>query len=63
MTAPQWLYLSKLRNNTLKFDSNFSNTLNKNSTNNTYATDDSLAQSDKEERIIDWLESRGINDG
>ena len=63
MTAPQWSYLSKLRNDTLKFDSNFANILNKNSTNNSYATDDSLTQSDKEERIIDWLESHGINDG
>ena len=63
MTAPQWSYLSKLRNDTLKFDSNFANTLNKNSTNNSYTTDDALTQSDKEERIIDWLESHGINDG
>ena len=63
MTAPQWSYLSKLRNDTLKFDSNFANTLNKNSTNNSYTKDDALTQSDKEERIIDWLESHGINDG
>ncbi|HTH22287.1 MAG TPA: ATP-binding protein, partial [Nitrososphaeraceae archaeon] len=62
MAAPQWSYLSKLRNDTLKFDSNFA-TLNKNSTNNSYTTDDALTQSDKEERIIDWLESHGINDG
>jgi signal transduction histidine kinase len=63
MTAPQWSYLSKLRNDNLKFDSNFTNTINKNSTNNSYTTDDALTQSDKEERIIDWLESHGINDG
>jgi signal transduction histidine kinase len=63
MTAPQWSYLSKLRNDTLKFDSNFANTLNKNTTNNSYTKDDALTQSDKEERIIDWLESHGINDG
>jgi signal transduction histidine kinase len=63
MTAPQWSYLSKLRNDTLKFDSNFANTLNKNSTNNSCTKDDALTQSDKEERIIDWLESHGINDG
>ena len=61
MTPTQWSYLSKLRNDTLKFDSNFANTLNKNSANNT--TDDALTQSDKEDRIIDWLESHGINDG
>ena len=36
MTATQWSYLSKLRNDTLKFDSNFANTLNKNSANNSY---------------------------
>ncbi|MGB7677646.1 MAG: ATP-binding protein [Nitrososphaeraceae archaeon] len=64
MTATQWSYLSKLRNDTLKFDSNFANTLNKNSANNSYTTDDdALTQSDKEDRIIDWLESHGINDG
>jgi signal transduction histidine kinase len=63
MTAPQWSYLSELRNDTLKFDSNFANTLNKNSTNNSYTKDDALTQSDKEERIIDWLESHGVKDG
>ena len=63
MTATQWSYLSKLRNDTLKFDSNFANALNKNSANNSYTTDDALTQSDKEDRIIDWLESHGINDG
>ena len=64
MTATQWSYLSKLRNDTLKFDSNFANTLNKNSANNSYTTDDdALTQSDKEDRIIDWLESHGISDG
>ena len=63
MTAPQWSYLSKLRNDTLKFDSNVANTLNKNSTNNSYTTDDALTQSEKEDQIIDWLESHGINDG
>ena len=59
MTAPQWSYLSKLRNETLKFDSN----LNKNSTNNSYTMDDALTQSEKEDQISDWLESHGINDG
>jgi signal transduction histidine kinase len=63
MTTTQWSYLSKLRNDTLKFDSNFANALNKNSPNNSYTTDDALTQSDKEDRIIDWLESHGINDG
>ena len=63
ITAPQWSYLSKLRNDTLKFDSNLTNTLNKNSTNNSYSTDDALTQSEKEDQISDWLESHGINDG
>jgi signal transduction histidine kinase len=66
VTAPQWLYISKLRNDTLKSDSNSANlysTLNKNSTSNSYTADDLITQSEKEDRIIDWLESHGINDG
>jgi signal transduction histidine kinase len=66
ITAPQWSYLSKLRNDTLKFDSNSANlysTLNKNSTSNSYITNDPITQSEKEDQIIDWLESHGINDG
>jgi len=66
ITATQWSYLFKLRNDTLKFDSNSPNlysTLNKNSASNSYTKDDPIAQSEKEDRIIDWLESHGINDG
>lgn len=66
ITAPQWSYLSKLRNDTLKFDSNSANlysTLNKNSTSNSYTMDDPIAQIEKEDRITSWLESRGVNDG
>ena len=63
MTPPQWKYLSKLRNDTLKFDSNLTNTPNKNSTNNSYNMDDALTQSEKEDKIIDWLDSHGVNDG
>jgi signal transduction histidine kinase len=63
MTAPQWSYLSKLRNDIIKFDSNPTYTLNKNSANNNYTTDDALAQSEKEEKMIDWLESQGIKEG
>jgi signal transduction histidine kinase len=63
MTAPQWSYLSKLRNDTLKFDLNLTNILNKNSTNNGYITDDALTQSEKEDHISEWLDSHGINDG
>jgi signal transduction histidine kinase len=63
MTAPQWSYLSKLRSDTLKFDSNLTNSLNKNSTNSGYATDDAIIQNEKEDHISDWLDSHGINDG
>jgi signal transduction histidine kinase len=66
ITAPQWSYLSKLRNDTSKFDSNSANlysTLNKNSTRNSYTADDPITQSEKEDQIINWLESHGVNDG
>jgi len=66
ITTTHWSYLSKLRNDTLKFDSNSPNPYsapNKNSPSNTYTMDDPLAQSEKEDQIIDWLESHGINDG
>lgn len=63
MTAPQWSYLSKLRNDIIKFDSNLTSALNKNSTNNSYTMDDALTQSEKEDQIINWLSSQGINDG
>jgi signal transduction histidine kinase len=66
ITTTHWSYLSKLRNDTLKFDSNSPNpysTPSKNSASNTYTMDDPLAQSEKEDQIIDWLESHGINDG
>ncbi|HKG30416.1 MAG TPA: ATP-binding protein [Nitrososphaeraceae archaeon] len=63
ITASQWSYLSKLRNNTLKFDSNVANTPTRNSTNNTsYSSDDALTESEEEDQISDWLESHGIND-
>ena len=63
ITASQWSYLSKLRNNTLEFDTNITSTLTRSSTNNSYSTDDALTQSEKEDQISDWLESHGINDG
>jgi signal transduction histidine kinase len=63
MTAPQWSYLSNLRNDIIKFDSNPTNALNKNSANNNYTTDDVLAQSEKEDKMIEWLESQGIKEG
>jgi signal transduction histidine kinase len=63
LTAPQWSYLSKLRNDNFKSNSNFVNSLNKNSINNGYITYDALTQSEMEDQIINWLESQGINDG
>ena len=66
ITTTHWSYLSKLRNDSLKFDSNPPNpysTPTKNSASNTYTIDDPLAQSEKEDQIIDCLESHGINDG
>jgi signal transduction histidine kinase len=63
ITASQWSYLSKLRNETLKSDSNFANTPTGSSNNNSYSSDDALTNSKKEDQISDWLESHGINDG
>jgi len=66
ITTTDWSYLSKLRNDTLKFEPNSPNpylTPSSNPASNTYTIDDPLAQSEKEEQIIDWLESNGINDG
>jgi signal transduction histidine kinase len=62
LTAPQWSYLSKLRNDSFKSNSNFVNNPNR-SFDKRYITHDVLAQSKKEDQIIDWLESQGINDG
>ncbi|HEU4445710.1 MAG TPA: ATP-binding protein [Nitrososphaeraceae archaeon] len=55
MTAQQWSYFSELRNDTLKFDSN--------STTSDLSTNDPMTQGEEEDRIIDWLESHGVNDG
>jgi signal transduction histidine kinase len=55
ITAPQWSYISKLRNDTLKSDSN--------STTSDLTINDPIKQSEQEERIIEWLESNGVNDG
>ena len=65
ITAPQWSYISKLRNDTLKSDSNSTTrySLNQNSTTRDLTTNDPIIQSEQEERIIDWLESHGVNDG
>ena len=65
MTAQQWSYVSELRNNTLKFDSKFptSYSPNQNSTTSDLSTNDPMIQGEEEDRIIDWLESHGVNDG
>jgi signal transduction histidine kinase len=65
MTAQQWSYVSELRNNTSKFDSNSPTrySLYQNSTNSDSTTNDPMTQGEEEDRIIDWLESHGVNDG
>ncbi|HET7390095.1 MAG TPA: ATP-binding protein [Nitrososphaeraceae archaeon] len=66
ITGTQWSYLSKIRNDTVRLDSNSPNLYsppNKNSASNTYTIDDPITQSENEDRIIDWLESHGITDG
>src|SRR5215216_5809308 len=65
MTAQQWSYVSELRNNTLKFDSNSSSSYshNQNSTTSDLTTNDPMIQGEEEDRIIYWLESHGVNDG
>ena len=65
MTAQQWSYVSELRNNTLKFDSNSptSYSHSQDSTTSDLTTSDPMIQGEEEDRIIDWLESHGVNDG
>jgi signal transduction histidine kinase len=63
MTASQWSYLSKLRNDIIKFNSYPANAPNNNSANNNYTTDDAIAQSEKEDKMVEWLESQGIKEG
>ena len=62
ITSLQWSYLSKLRKDTSKFDSNVTN-VQKNATNIQYTADDALKQGEKEDQIVEWLGSHGINDG
>src|SRR5215467_1881371 len=56
LTSGQWSYISKLRTDILKFDSNSTPAGDRD-------TNDIIAQNEKEEQIIGWLESHGINDG
>jgi signal transduction histidine kinase len=64
MTAQQWSYLSELRNDSLKFDSNsptgYSDNQNSISRD---LTNDPMTQGEEEDRIILWLESHGVDDG
>jgi hypothetical protein len=68
MTAQQWSYVSELRNDTLKLDSNSLPTRypsdNQNSTTrDLLTTSNPIALAEQEDQIIDWLESHGVNDG
>src|SRR5215213_10899870 len=65
MTAQQWSYVSELRNNTLKLDSNSptSYSHSQDSTTSDLTTNDPMIQGEEEDRITDWLESHGVNDG
>ena len=65
MTAQQWSYMSELRNNATKFDSNSPTRYspNQNSTTSDLTTNDPMTQGEEEDRIIDWLESHGVKDG
>src|SRR5215469_793396 len=58
ITSEQWSYISKLRTDILKFDSNSTTFIAGDP-----GANDIIAQSEKEEQIIGWLESHGINDG
>jgi signal transduction histidine kinase len=68
MTAQQWSYISELRKDTLMLDLNptsrYSSSLDENSSSTSnLETNDSIAQADQEDKIIDWLKSHGVNDG
>jgi signal transduction histidine kinase len=65
MTAQQWSYVSELRNNTSKFDSNSPSrySLHQNSTTSDSTINDPMTQGEEEDRVIDWLESHGVKDG
>jgi signal transduction histidine kinase len=65
MTSAQWSYISKLKDDALKLDSNSTTRyqLNRDSASGDLDANESIAQSEQEEGIIDWLESHGIKDG
>jgi signal transduction histidine kinase len=66
MTAQQWSYISELRKDTLMLDLNPTSgysSLKQNSTTSNLETNDPIAQAEREDEIIDWLKSHGVNDG
>jgi signal transduction histidine kinase len=69
MTAQQWSYISELRKDASMVDLNpisrYSSSLNENSssTAGNLNTNDPIAQAEREDEIIDWLKSHGVNDG
>jgi signal transduction histidine kinase len=67
MTAQQWSYVSELKKDTLKLDSNPTTrypSLDQNSTTrDLLTTSNPIALAEQEDQIIDWLESHGVNDG
>ena len=65
ITAEQWSYLSELRNESLNFHLNPQTKYphSQDSNTNDLSANDAMAQSEEEDRIIDWLKSRGVNDG
>jgi signal transduction histidine kinase len=58
ITSAQWSYITNLRNEILKSDPNAMASVTSDR-----STNDVMAQSEKEEQIIEWLESHGISDG
>lgn len=60
ITSAHWSYITKLRNEILESDSI---PLTAGAVAGEHSTNDIMAESEKEERIMEWLESQGINDG
>jgi signal transduction histidine kinase len=58
ITSTQWSYISKLRNEIVKFHSNYTASVT-----GDRGTNDIIVQSENEEKIIGWLESHGISEG
>lgn len=65
ITATQWSHISELRDSAIKLGSNSptGRPPDRDSTTIDPDTDDPVTQGEQEERIIDWIESHGVNDG